>query len=267
MATFQLPMVKESIGWSAASAVFAADLAAAGFMAMPHGVQSSLDHTFPPTPFHRAGAMDDPFVASLGSVFETENTYFKPYPACRYTHTALRSLGELIAGEGLQADDVRRIEVHTPMASMNLSEQRPATLEHAQYSFPFVLATLLCTGAAGADELDDAAIGDERRLAVAARVTVHHDPALDPTYPSHYATRIVVHCRNGNRHETLRLVAPGDPDDPMSDADLDAKFTQLTTARLGEDASAVSKALVDEHDSSENDGVRFAELLRRAAMR
>ena len=66
MSTFQLPMVKESIGWSAATAMFAADLAAAGFMAMPHRVESAMDATFAPTPFHRPGAMDDPFVASLG---------------------------------------------------------------------------------------------------------------------------------------------------------------------------------------------------------
>ncbi len=272
MATFQLPMVKESIGWSAASAVFAADLAAAGFMAMPSGVRSSLDATFPPTPFHRPGAMDDPFVASLGAVFETANTYFKPYPACRYTHTALRSLAEMIDG-GLLADDVDRIEVFTPQASMNLTEQRPATLEHAQYSFPFVLATLLCCGSAGADEISDDGLTDERRLAVAARVTVHHDPALDPTYPAHYATRLVVHTRDGMQHEMLRLVAPGDADDPMTDDDLMAKFVRLTASRFGADAEVIGAALVaaddslhDDHDHDHDDQAHFADLLRQAVM-
>jgi 2-methylcitrate dehydratase PrpD len=103
-------------------------------------------------------------------------------------------------------------------------------------------------------------------------VTVHHDPALDPTYPAHYATRLVVHIRNGARHEMLRLVAPGDPDDPMSDDDLAAKFVRLTERRLGADAEAIGAALVaagDSHDHDHDhagDPVRFADLLRQAVM-
>ena len=246
MATFQLPMVKESIGWSAATAVFAADLAQAGFMAMPTGVRSAMDATFTPTPFHRPGAMDDPFVASLGTVFEAGNTYFKPYAACRYTHTAIRSLQELITGHSLAATDIARIEVHTHLAAANLRDQQPASLDHGQYSFPFVLAAVMCNGRAGAEEISEAALTDPVRLGHAAKVTVAHDPLLDAHYPTHYGTRIVVHTLDGHALERTRLVAPGDEGDPMSADDLAAKFVRLTESVHGTaTAVALAAALVD----------------------
>lgn len=244
MATFQLPMVKESIGWSAATAVTAAELAVAGFMALPPGDPSPLDATFPPTPFDRPGALDDPFVAGLGTRFEILDTYFKPYACCRYTHTALRSLRGIVDAHGLRADDVDAIEVHTPRPSMHLSEQRPRSLEHAQYSFPFVLATMLCTGDAGWPELGEDTLGDPERLAVAARVTVHHDPGLDPTYPAHYATRVVVHA-GARRFEELRLVAPGDAADPLGPDQLAAKFERLAAGSALAGSAAELVADVD----------------------
>ena len=246
MSTFQLPMVKESIGWSAATALFAADLARGGFMRLTGPDGSALAVTFPPTPFHRAGAMDDPFVASLGSVFETAHTYFKPYASCRYTHTALRSMAALMHSHGLVAADVASVVVFTPKASKNLTDQQPASLDHAQYSFPFVLATMLLTGAAGAGGICEAALGEPARLALAARIVVQHDPSLDATYPARYATRLEVTCIDGRVHDITRLIAPGDPDDPMTEQQLAAKFIALAAPVHGASAAAaMAVELVD----------------------
>ncbi len=245
MSTFQLPMVKESIGWSAATGVFAADLAAAGFMAMPHAVESAMDATFAPTPFHRPGAMDDPFVASLGTVFEAANTYFKPYAACRYTHTAIRSLHDVMTDDHLTTADIAAVDVFTHKAAINLSDRRPASLDHGQYSFPFVLSAVMCTGRAGASEISESALDDPARLAEAAKVSVHHDPRLDATYPAHYGTRIVVHTTDGSRIDRTRLVAPGDPADPMSVDELTAKFVRLAEAQHGDAAIALGSRLID----------------------
>jgi 2-methylcitrate dehydratase PrpD len=246
MATFQLPMVKESIGWAAATALFAADLAAAGFMTALDDPVSAMEATFTPTPFHRAGAMDDPFIASLGTVWEAGRTYFKPYAACRYTHTAIRSLQELVSEHGLRASDVAAIDVHTHLGASQLRDQVPASLDHAQYSFPFVLAAVLDTGAAGATEICADALRDPARLAAAAKVRVHHDPELDPHYPAHYPTRIAVRTTGGDVHERTRLIAPGDADDPLSAAELRAKFVRLARLAVGcDEAERAADALVD----------------------
>ncbi len=244
MSTFQLPMVKESIGWSAASACFAADLASAGFMAPRVTGSSAIDRILPPTPFHRAGAMSDPFVASLGQVFECSNTYFKPYAACRYTHAASRALADLMATHALVSADIFAIEVHTQRGALFLDDQRPQTLDHGQYSFPFVLSAIVRHGAAGPEQMNDAELSNPARLAEAAKITVHHDPQLDSLYPQHYAARIVVRTSDGRCISADRRLSPGDLDDPMSPDELAAKFVTMSAPHLGDASTELSHLLV-----------------------
>ncbi len=243
MSTFQLPMVKESIGWSAATACFAAELAAVGFMGGRATADADIVAILPPTPFHRPGAMDDPFVASLGSVFETANTYCKPYAACRYTHTAARALRDMIVENALTGDDIVSIDVYTHRHALFLHDQRPLTLEHGQYSFPFVLSAIVCEGAAGHVEISDEALTDPQRLSQAAKVRVHHGPEFDALYPHHYATRVALRTRRGDTIEATRLLAPGDNDDPMSAEELSAKFIALASPALGNSAAQLAREL------------------------
>ncbi len=246
MATFQLPMVKESIGWSAATAVTAVHLARAGFMSMPVGAPQAVPDVFPPTPFHRAGAIADPFVASLGAVFEAGNTYFKPYASCRYTHAPAAALQRLLDESGMTASDIESIEVGTHRGAVFLADQRPPSLEHAQYSFPFVLGAIVLHGAAGAAEMRDDCLTDAPRLAIAERVTVHHDPAMDDLYPQHYAGTVTVQATDGSQAKATGIVAPGDPAEPMTDAELELKFLRLMAfaAVDGSQAREISAATV-----------------------
>jgi 2-methylcitrate dehydratase PrpD len=243
MSTFQLPMVKESIGWSAATAFFAADLAAGGFMAMTKPSDSKIADTFLPTPFDQPGALDDPFVATLGTIFESAHTYFKPYASCRYTHTAAKSLQELMAEEALLAKEIKRIDVYTHRGAMNLTDIRPASLDHAQYSFPFVLATIATTGVADATEISAQTLAEPERLALASNVHVHHDAAFDAYYPQHYGARIVVKSTAGGSYERSRFIAPGDLDDPMSSEELRKKFEALAVTVFGTNVEAISPQL------------------------
>jgi 2-methylcitrate dehydratase PrpD len=157
----------------------------------------------------------------------------------------VRSLAEIVAAERLHVADIDMIDVHTHRGAIGLADVTPASLDHAQYSFPFVLATQLVCGAVGAWDLTAESITDPDRLAVAARVHVHHDPALDAHYPARYATRIVVTTTEGRAFERTRLRAPGDPDDPMSVDDLSSKFVTLATPTLGDAAPAWSQRLLD----------------------
>jgi 2-methylcitrate dehydratase PrpD len=234
MSTFQLPMVKESIGWSAATGVNAVELAEAGFMAMRSSYRPTPPDVLPPTPFDRRGVADDPFVWSFGQVFEAANTYFKPFAACRYTHAAAGGLRRIMAESGLSAGDLAGIDVGTHAGAVFLGDQTPPTLEHAQYSFPFALSAIALHGEAGAREIAEDRLDDPERLDLCGRIAVRHDPELDAHYPAHYASSLDVRLRDGSTLSGTFLVAPGDPQDPLSEADLEAKFLRLAAPALGE---------------------------------
>jgi len=237
MAAFQWPMLKESIGWSAATATTAVRLAEAGFMSFAGERRPPAPDVFPPTPFDRAKAMDDPFVDTWGTVFETANTYFKPFAACRYTHAAAGGLRDFMRTNSLAADDIRSIEVGTHRAAVFLDETRPPSLEHAQYSFPFVLAAIACHGAAGAGEISEDRLDDPAMLDFCDRVSVSHAADLDALYPAHYPAVLRITGNDGSRCDLMCEIAPGDSEAPMTSDELHDKFLGLVTLVLGEDES------------------------------
>jgi 2-methylcitrate dehydratase PrpD len=80
-----------------------------------------------------------------------------------------------------------------------------------------------------------------RRPAPASEIS----DGLDACYPTHYGTRIVVHTSDRSRIERTRLVAPGDPDDPMSVDDLTAKFVHLAEPLHDDSAASLAGDLID----------------------
>ncbi|NLU78493.1 MmgE/PrpD family protein [Micromonospora sp. HNM0581] len=251
ISALQWPTVKEAIGWSAATAVTACRLAEQGWMAIPHETAPALAPTiFPPTPFDEPHAAGDPFVDSLGSTFEIERSYLKPHAACRYTHTAADALNDLLA-DGLRAHHIHSIRVATHHWATFLTHRRPPSLEHAQYSYPFVLAALAVHGQAGPDQIAEHRLHDPAILDIASRVKVVHDPELDVHLPQHYGTQLDIHLTDGTTMRLEpRLVARGDPADPMSTAEQDDKFAGLVTPLSTVATDRLRQALADGSDTT-----------------
>ena len=66
------------------------------------------------------------------------------------------------------------------------------------------------------------------------KMTVSLDPELDATFPRQRAARVAIEAR-GRREEWLQPTRKGDPDAPLSDAELEGKFLELASPVLGAD--------------------------------
>lgn len=224
MSTFAIPMLKESIGWGAQVGAAAGQLSELGYLKLPEGYEPPMPDVMPTTPFDRAGVDQNEYVTSYGTVWEAGNTYFKQFAACRYIHAAAAGLRGMAIEHGLTADGITSIEVGTHVGAVFLAEQQPQTLEHAQYSFPHVLAAVVIDGNAGAAEISEGRLNDPQRAALAARVTVAHAEALDLEYPAHYGSRLRVTTADGRAIEGVFLDAPGDAACPLTQDELQEKW-------------------------------------------
>jgi 2-methylcitrate dehydratase PrpD len=76
------------------------------------------------------------------------------------------------------------------------------------------------------------------------KVTVALDPECAAAFPSKRSAKVEIKLRDGrvlNRHQHTRK---GDPDAPLSDADLSDKFLELTADAIGvQEAKALLEAL------------------------
>jgi 2-methylcitrate dehydratase PrpD len=225
-------MIKEVIGWAGVVGCSAAFLAREGFS----GPVGGLD---------RAGRYDpDQLLAGLGESYAIESTYFKPDASCRWSHPAIDGVLQLTREHALQIDEIGEIHVGGFRQVAMLDEYAPTSTVAAQYSVPFAIALALSYSGIGPGELTEGNLEDRDLLDLARRVKLSVDPELDRLFPAKTATRVTVQTARGT-FSTMVEYPKGNPENPLSEAELGAKFSWLAAEILGDGRSAELKEMVD----------------------
>lgn len=225
---------------------FNAPAAEAGLRAVRYaaaGLVGAADVLDGPTGFWRMIGSDrfDPDVLcdGLGEVWWARHASFKPYPACRWMHTALESFETLRDTHGLVAGEIEKFEVLTSAGlARDFMDAAPATMVDAQFSLPYCLACL-ALGLPPVDWHVANALADDECAALSTRVAATVDREIDGVMSGETrrpAGQVRVHAR-GRWFEGPRLSHPrGCRERPMDDAAVIAKFRANAARVLAEPA-------------------------------
>lgn len=167
----------------------------------------------------------------------------KRAPVCLSAVAALDGLLGIMAENRLAETDVETVECElSPISRANLAYDEPRTVMEAQFSLPFVLACALRHGEVGLRHLDQALLGDAslrnlmRRIVPRISERWASDSELAAKYPE--GAYLVVSCRDGRRLERFVGAGRGTASQPLTNAELDAKFLACTGELLGPPAAA-----------------------------
>jgi 2-methylcitrate dehydratase PrpD len=142
----------------------------------------------------------------------------------------------------LRVQDVKRIRVGTSaFAVRHNGNPAPGDEMEAQYSIPYcaALAATADPGDPAAFELAAIRAPDLRELA--RRVELAVDAECDAVYPQRFGTRVELELAGGERRQGCTLDPHGTPADPLTDAELEAKFVRLAAhAPQPVDAAAIA---------------------------
>lgn len=213
--------VKEGIPAGAVAGYSALQLASAGVNG-PHALFDD-DKLFAP----------QRILGELDGALLIEGTYFKPFGCCRHIHGALDAFLLLQRQWGFRREEIAAIEVHTYKATFNLANRAvPTDLVDAQYSVPHCLAVCAWLGEAGLLPLSGEQLAHEEINALAARVTVHHDPAIEPFFPARSPSWIRMALNDGRKLVSPLTDPRGDPANPLEWNALKDKFMTATSRTL-----------------------------------
>lgn len=211
---------KEGIPWSSVTAATALTLAQNGFT----GPTDILDHS---DYFDAAAILRDEHAPHA-----VTRVYFKPYSCCRWAHAALDALLALKEERGFAAEAIESIDVATFSRALTLNNAcDPRTLEGAQYSVPFVLGVAVTRGRRALLPMKAECLHDPESVAVASRVRLSVDPALDAQFPATTAARLAVRLKTGETLSREVIYPFGDPANPMTRPALWAKFDEALEGR------------------------------------
>ena len=177
-------------------------------------------------------------LATLGRDFHVTRMTFKNHTCCGHTFAAIDGALALKAKMGLAAKDIRRVRVGTYKAALDVAGyEEPRTAAEGRFSLKYVVATALTHGSVRFAAFEADRLGDPATRELMRRVEVAVDPQLDAAFPAQRAARVAIESQDGRREEFLQPTRIGDPDAPLSDAQLDAKYLELAAPVLGEAAA------------------------------
>lgn len=169
-----------------------------------------------------------------GEPYAITDCYIKPYAACRHIHGAVDAVLDMRAKDGLTAELVESISVGSYKVAASHDIKQWDSFTTAQMSIPCVTATALIHGGADlahfAPQLREAPV----LRALAAKIGASVDAECDGNYPRQRPSRVIVTTNDGRRLERLVSYPYGEPENPLPDDALTAKFHGLVAPVLGE---------------------------------
>ena len=238
-------MVKDGSGWGAMAGVSAALLARDGFTGAPALVAEGADVA--------------DLWADLGTRWRIMEMYFKPYPVCRWAQPPITASLGLLAEHEIDGSEVVRIHVETFHNGVRLATRAPKTTEQAQYSLPVPVAAAIVHGKVTAREIDGAGLKEPRVLKLARQMTITEDPVLTAAFPARRIARVTLTTKDGRVLRSAPTEALGDPERPLGEAGILAKYRQTAEPILGKARSERIAAEVAAMDRPKADTRAFVD--------
>ncbi|MGB1682585.1 MAG: MmgE/PrpD family protein [Arenicellales bacterium] len=232
------------VGHAGMVGVIAASLAAQDFVGASEAVEGDCGFlkSYAPNP--------DPSlaVAHLGFNWETLQIGVKPYPSCRFSHSAIDGVVDIV-GDGVSASDIESISIGLPRKGMDLTalpqdyRRKPNGVVGGQFSMHFTAAVAAQTGALTWDDYARY-LSDPTTLDLAQRIDVQEDAEMDAIYPERMGGKVTVRFIHGASESRCVKIPKGEPEN-FPEADLHrAKFLSLAQPVLGDHAADLHQKLI-----------------------
>jgi 2-methylcitrate dehydratase PrpD len=167
----------------------------------------------------------------LGTHYEIARNSYKPFACGLVVHPVIDGCIQLRDENKLTAGMIDRIDlgIH-PIVLELTSNRKPRTGLEGKFSVYYAAAIGILAGRAGEAQFSDAQVMDPVVIGVRDRV----ETAVDPTVGQDQA-RVKIKLKDGRVLERFVAHAVGSVENPMTDAQLDAKFADLASGILPDD--------------------------------
>ena len=213
-------------GLSAQRGIQAAQLAAEGFK----GPKAVLEGKWGFLSATSKNADTSHLIEGLGKKPRVMDTGLKLHACCRYNQSAIDATVDIMKQNDLSPQMVESVQVEIFKAAYPLvvdpweEKMNPKTDVQAQFSLPYTVALAAVKGRVSFEEFNPDVLNDPAIHDMMKRVSVVHNPELDPEFPERWPTLVTIQTK-GPRSLSQRVDYPkGDIKNPLSWEELIARF-------------------------------------------
>jgi 2-methylcitrate dehydratase len=239
----KLTMIKNTVDPMATqSGVFAALLAERGYTGPEHVIdgKEGLVHCLGPE--WKLNILTD----GLGESWRITQCGMKFFPTEALTHAPISAVLDLVKDNDLHPENVEKIQIRSLARAADIlsdpSKYDPHTKETADHSLPYVIAAALAERQVTPAQFEMKKIMDPTIRAQLKKVEVVADPEIEKVFPALQRVIVNITTTDGRNFSKQLDYPKGDPRNPLSDAEIEEKFSALADGVL---SAKAQKKLID----------------------
>jgi len=187
------------------------------------------------------GAFELGALGSADRPFAIERTNFKLFAAEYHAQAPLAvalALRDTLRGDEIESIDLQIYAMAHSEIGSEPAKWDPQTRETADHSLPYMLAVALVDGRVTPASFEPKRFLDPSLRPLMNRIRVAENPELTRRFPAELPSQIDVTTRSGRRLTERADYPKGHTENPMTDADVERKFRDLSEDALGKTQTA-----------------------------
>lgn len=229
----QLTMMKNTVDPMAVqSGVFAALMAKKGYTGTEkvfEGKEGLMDVFGPQWAIEK-------LTGGLGEKYKILECSMKAFPTEALTHTHITATLKVVRGHNISYDQIERVTVTTIARACDIlfdqHKYRPQSRETADHSLPYCIAAALVDHQVTTQSFSEEKLQDKRIWEVIDRIKGEASMEFEKMFPAKQPSKVAVRTKDGREFSEYLEYPKGDPREPMTMEDLEAKFDALSSKLL-----------------------------------
>jgi 2-methylcitrate dehydratase PrpD len=240
----------------------AAESGATAAMAAAKGVTGALDILEGDVGFGAAMSVNPDWekaTRGLGTDYHIVHVTFKNHGCCGHTFPSIDAVLHLKEQHKLSYQDIAKIRIGTYKAGLDIiNNTQPEGAYQAKFSLQYTVAHALVHGSVRLNAFLPDRLADAEVRALMQKIECVADPELSKGYPGQRAANVEIEMRDGKRYAHFQPTRKGDPEMPLTDAELDDKYQELAAPVIGDAASRKLLAQLRALEKAKNVEFEFA---------
>ena len=173
------------------------------------------------------------FVPKKGEPFRILEVTFKNYPSCGHSHTPIDAALELYPQVQAAGGRIESIRILTNRVAIRVAGiLDPKTESEGKFSIPFCVAYALTHGRLDLDSFRPEGLSDPRVRELMSRIRMEVSEEMEKVFAQKRPTEIQIRMENGETLSARVEYRRGDPENPLKEEEVKAKFRMLTAPIL-----------------------------------
>jgi 2-methylcitrate dehydratase PrpD len=216
-------------GWACHAGITAARLAASGFV----GPTDILEGRYGFLHAYSSNSDVEQLERKPGDELAIMRVSLKPYACCRYMHGPIDCLFDIMRRHQPDPQRVARIACGVLSGGRGLiadpigQKRQASNIVDAQFSMPYGAAIAVLTGKAGLSVFTGEWLHHPTVRELMQKVDCYTSPELDDHYPAEWRASASITMDDGTQYSSQIRYALGDPHNPLSWEQLEARFHEL----------------------------------------